>query len=881
MTAGSGAEDASVEPMTPERWARVESVFGSALELPPAERAAFVARSCGSDSVLCGEVLSLLEEHASDPGFLDMPPWASHAAPDTDAIPEQIGPYRILRSLGRGGMGQVYLAEREAADLRQQVALKVLRRGMDTDDLLARFRRERRILATLNHPNIARLLDAGATESGLPYFVMEYVEGEALLACCDAQRLDVRARLRLFGSICAAVQTAHRSLIVHRDLKPHNILVTRDGVPKLLDFGIAKIVDPQHSEFGAAATREDVRLLTPDYAAPEQIRGEAVTTACDVYALGVLLYELLAGCHPFAASRGTRAELERSILERDPAAPSARVTGAAAAVRGASVRQLVRQLRGDLDTIVLTALRREPEARYALALSLHEDLERQRSGRTIRARPASAGYRLRKFVARNRVGVGAAAVLFLVLGAATAITRYQSLRIREASARVERERDKALEVSSFLLEMFGATGADQPAGDTVTARELLDRRAATLDNAYPNDPEMRAEMQYTLAEGYEKLGLFEAAEPLARKSLAARQSLFGAAHPDVVASLDQVGWLQHQRRSLEEAEALLRSAVTTGRQVFAPPGDTRLARALNDLGVVREARGDFREAADLYRESLAMRRALPGEAEVGVAITTSNLAAALYRKGDLDSAVVMAQQALALFRRVLGPDHQRTTIVQSNLAAMQSARGDHEGAAQQQREIMERRRRLFGPTHASVAFSMDMLANELTLTGQYPEADSLLHQALAIQSRNGAERDLATTHRLLAELELATQRPAAALQDFQVGIALTRRVFGEQHENVATLLARQAQAFQTLGQDAQAESSLRASLRIFEKAVGPRQRNTLAVRLTLAEQLQREGRTALARAELAPIDSAAEAAIASRDDLLGQRLRTVRAALAR
>ncbi|MGH7555500.1 MAG: protein kinase domain-containing protein, partial [Longimicrobiales bacterium] len=781
---------------------RIEALFSRALELARDERPAFLDRASAGQPDLRAEVEALLEQHDSAPGVLDgSPAWlAPEEVPAEERLPSTIGPYRVVRVLGRGGMGQVYLAEREEADVRQLVAIKVMRAGLDTDDLVARFRNERRILARLDHPNIARLFDVGATAHGPPYFVLEYVDGEPLVDFCDRRKLTLPERLRLFETICAAVHYAHRALVVHRDIKPHNILVNAEGVPKLLDFGIAKLLDPD-VESAAPLTRTNARLLTPEYSSPEQVRGDPVTTSCDVYALGVLLYELLAGTHPYAGRSGGRATLERLILEVDPAAPSASVAAAAesaagadriAAARGVSAIQLRRQLEGDLDTVALKAMRKEPEARYASALELAEDVERHLAGHPVRARPATLRYRALKFALRNRLAVSGAAALFLVLAASTAITLGQSRRIRLESERVTRERDKALQVRSLLLEMFGTTGPDQPTGDAVTARQLLDRQAGAIDVAFDDDPEMRAEMLDVLAEGYEKLGLLEQAEPLARRALEVRRALFGERHPDLVVSLNVLGWLLHERGQLDEADTLLREAVAVGRAVFPEEGDARLARALNDLGNMRSTRGNFDEAAALFRESIDMRRRLLGDEHIGVAIATSNLSVALYRDGEIAGGVREGRAALDLFRRVLGPDHQRTITVQANLAAMQGGEGDHEGAAREHRDILERRKRLFGARHPTVAASLTLLANDLMRLGRDAEAEPLLVEALAIlRSAQGARPiDVAATLRVLGDIKARGGRNLEALRDFRAGLTTLRRTTGERHAEGVVLLSR-------------------------------------------------------------------------------------------
>jgi serine/threonine-protein kinase len=500
--------------MTPERWTQIEDLFARALALAAHERAQFLQQTC-TDPALRREVEALLAEHDTDPNFLETSPWLDPVPLESTDQPQRIGEYRILQSLGQGGMGQVYLAEREAPGFRLRVAIKVMRYGHGPDDRTARFRAERQILANLNHPNIARLFDVGATEQGLPYFVMEYIDGVPILEYCDQRRLGLQERIVLFQSIAAAVQHAHRSLIVHRDLKPQNILVTNEGVAKLLDFGIAKILEPA-AGMPVGLTRPGFLMLTPDYAAPEQLLGQPITTACDVYALGVLLYELLVGQHPFRDRVASPLETQRRALESDPAVPSSRVTEETARLRNTTAATLQRQLQGALENIILKAMRRQPDTRYASAQGLAEDLER--------------------FAASE-------------------------------SARLAHERDRAAALRDFLLDMFSPAGGNSTANEAGMARQVLARRAAAIFHEYPENPELRAEMMYVLAESYRGLGMPAEAEPLARASLDLRRSLPGIRPADVVTSLEQLGRILQQTGQSQEAAALLREAAGPPRQM--------------------------------------------------------------------------------------------------------------------------------------------------------------------------------------------------------------------------------------------------------------------------------------------------------------------------
>src|SRR5271155_4174136 len=442
---------------------------------------------------------------------------------------DRMGPYRVLRTLGAGGMGEVYLAERADAQFEQQVAIKVVHGGALGGAMHSRLKLERQILAQLDHPNIAHLTDGGELPDGRAYIVMEYVDGIAIDAYCDSNRLDIVARLKLFQIVCAAVHYAHQNLIVHRDLKPSNILVTAEGIPKLLDFGIAKLLDErQAGSHTLAVTHADFRLMTPDHASPEQVRGQAITTSSDVYVLGVLLYKLLTGVSPFVIPTMRLTDIERAICEKDPPLPSHAVdthdtaqTRSIVEVRSTTAKRLRRRLGGDLDNIVLMAMRKEPERRYGSSQQMADDIQRYLDGKPVIAHRDTLSYRTTKFVRRHWLTVTAATgVVFLIL--AFAMTTYmQSLRIAaerdrvaEQRATAERERARAEEVSSFLVNLFRLSDPQENRGNQVTARELLDSGAKRLQAELQDQPSTKAALLATVGQVYDSLGQFQVAEPI-------------------------------------------------------------------------------------------------------------------------------------------------------------------------------------------------------------------------------------------------------------------------------------------------------------------------------------------------------------------------------
>ena len=592
-------------PMTPERWQQVKAVFEEALERAPGERAAFLDQACRDDDALRREVDSLLASHDDAPGFLDeplaldvLPPSGDDGAARTG---RRIGAYRLVREIGHGGMGAVYLAERADGQFQQQVAVKFIRHGIDSATLRRRFRTERQILARLEHPNIARLIDGGVSDDGLPYLAMEYVEGTRIDAYCDAQHLSTNERLRLFLAVCEAVHYAHQNLVVHRDLKPSNILVTESGAVKLLDFGIAKLLDDKDDATQPPVdevplTRTGMRVMTPEYASPEQVRGEPVTTASDVYALGIILYELLAGQRPYRLSGLSPGEVERIVCDQAPARPSTAVTRAAetgdtrpatpeeiSRMRSTQPDKLRRRLAGDLDTIVMMALRKDPSRRYGSVGQLSEDIQRHLDGLPVTARPDSVAYRTSKFIRRHWVGVTAAVVVFLSLLGGIATTAWQARVAGQQRQKAEqRFADVRSLASSVLFELHDAI-AELP-GST-SARDLLVQRSLEYLDRLAQDAASDTALLVELATAYRRvgdvqgnptnanLGQTQAALASYRKALTIAQAAI-ASDPEALNTRrslalieERLSDVQAATGALEAADSSLRAAVDLYHQI--------------------------------------------------------------------------------------------------------------------------------------------------------------------------------------------------------------------------------------------------------------------------------------------------------------------------
>ena len=742
--------------MDDQLWHRADELLDEALDLPPEERSAFVDRAAAGDSGLAALVRRLLSHAEADggelapglrlsfsPGMALLDPedtGEEEAAASADSMAGTVvGRYRILGELGRGGMAVVYRAERMDGGFEQQVALKQTRLGFDSEQMIRRFERERQILARATHPDVARLLDGGVGPDGRPFLVMELVDGVPLDQYCDQKRLTVRERLGLFLRVARAVEYAHRNLVVHRDLKPSNILVTDDGHPKLLDFGIAGLLAGPEEDAGITngITRHDLRPMTPAYASPEQVRGEPVTTLSDVYQLGLLLYLLLTGRTPYRQeSAHTPLALARAISEEPPTRPSEALLRPGtpaeestpaeeiARLRRTSPARLARLLDGDLCSIVLMALRKEPERRYSSVTRLAEDVERYLAGRTVAARPDSLWYRGRTFTRRHRIAVLFAGLLFAALVTFSVTTAVQARRIAAERDRANREAEIAGQVSRFLTELFKVSDPSEARGNTVTAREILDRGSAEIDRRLPEPSLVRARLQRTMGEVYESLGLYAQAVPLLKGAESTAAQAGGERHLETVAARVGLGRVYLRMGRYEEAGKLLRPALEARREALGEEHPETLDVAAN-LASLSVYEGRKEEAEVLSRQVLEARRRVLGPAHLDTLGSANNLATALFRLGRLEEAEALYREVFEGLRRIEGPDHPRTLTVASNLGSVRIQLGRLDDAEPLLRDTIARRRRVLGAAHPSTLAAESNLAGLLEDRGRLAESEAL------------------------------------------------------------------------------------------------------------------------------------------------------------
>jgi len=678
----------------------------------------------------------------------------------------------------------------------------------------------------------------------VPYVVMEFVDGIRIDRYSDDEQLDVTDRLRLLLEVCGAVQHAHQNLVIHRDLKPSNILVTTDGVPKLLDFGIGKLLDTEADSNGPADTRTEHRILTPEYAAPEQLRGEPVTTASDVFALGIVLYEVLTGTHPWAGV----AQADRlSAIERGPpTAPSEAVAAGSESGPSIDPARRRRRLAGDLDTIVLKALRPEPERRYPTVDALADDLRRHLEGRPVSARPDTFGYRARRFVSRHRAAVLAGTVVTLTLvGAGAAI----ALQRAEAAERVAADRDKLRETQGFLLEMFGAVGPDESPGGEVSARALLDAQAKRLDD-YADRPELQAEIQLVLADGYQRLGLLDQARPLADSALQTRVRVLAPDDPDVARARALLGWIERERGEIERAAELLREAVASLR-VASPAAPEALAKALNDLGVVLGDQAHHEKAASALEEALALRRAAPGGDRRSVGVTANNLSSAYWQLGRRDEAVPLLEESLAALEASLGPEHGRVWLARANLLIVRTEGQPPEERVAAWREYLDRAERVFGPMHRETAWALYQLGSSLYQARPGPDgAAARLAESAATLTRavEVADSTFGPTHPRTAIILvgqsngfLLGRRYRESIAARERAIEIYRSAYGDDYPDIGLALREIARARYGLGEGEEGDRIAREALEHHRRAFGPRHSTTLSQQVNVARRMTATG----------------------------------------
>ena len=847
--------------MSESAFERLDALFHAALEQPETQRERFVDEACGDDAAMRRRLRAMLAHDASgqDPLAAAVRAGQRQARGRPEAMPERIGPFRLLKRLGQGGMGTVYLGEREGSDFQQRVAIKLLHDLDDSQMTSARLRRERHLLARLEHPNIARLIDGGELEDGTPYVAMEYVEGVSLTRHAARRELGLGARLHLFLQLLDAIAYAHRHLIVHRDIKPENVLVDAEGNVKLLDFGIAKLLDAPGAT-ATAATMTVAGAMTPCYASPEQLLGQPVSTQTDVYSLGVVLYELLTGSLPFPPDPDVSPlQLQNRICTTQPIAPSHVDTQVTPP----------RRLRGDLDNIVLKALRKEPLRRYASVEALADDLRRFLAGRTVSARPDSWRYRLGKFVARNPLGVGVSMALLATLLAFAVTSRWQATRYAAERDRAEGEATAAKQVAEYMIDLFRVPDPIESANRDLSARDLLDKAAASLPKEMDKAPLLRARMMHVIGLSYANIGAYERAVRMLKSALAIREAELGPDSFEVSDSLNRLGNVYRMYGQLDLAEQALGRALAIRERISSGPS-AELADAFNNVGLLQYQLGHYRAALTTLQRAIDMNRAVSGD-------DTDAIATALHNRALAQQSLAHYAQAESDIRRAIAIKEKlglqgRSTLVNSQavLSSLLFAEGRLADSQKLRSATLARRRALYPQGHPGLVAGLVNMGRLQLMLGDVTRAARSYDEALSWARRLDAPSRLLTARVLVAQgrMALATGDIAGARKSLGQALAIRRAALAADHPDLAEAQYLAGVTALAAGNNEKAATLLKAAMQQRQAQLPrdhPRRRET---RLALAALDAQLGRFAAARQAMQAIVQDAPAGRTLRSDLV-------------
>ena len=827
--------------LSPTRWKAVSPYLDQAMDLDDDARGRFQAELRLENPSLAADLDQLLDEQRTvlAEQFLEHMAFAPPPAPSLAG--QTRGGWRLVEAIGHGGMGTVWRAERADGRFEGQAAVKLLNlslMGSSSSNGEERFRREGSLLARLNHEHIARLLDAGVSPAGQPYLVLEHIDGSPIDRYCDEHRLGVDARVRLFFGVLDAVAHAHANLIVHRDLKPSNVLVSSEGRVKLLDFGIGKLLE---SEAWGVLTHDGVSVLTPEFAAPEQVTHRPVTTATDVYSLGVLLYVLLSGRHPAGEASRSPAELIRAIVDSEPRrlsdvvldspadAPGLALTSAAR--RATTPEKLRRQLRGDLDTIVARALRKGSDARYPSVSALADDLKRYLAQEPIGARPGGVAYRLGKFVRRHAVGVAVSAGVALLFTGGAA---YYTVRLTQERDRATMEARKSAKVSELMTDLLtsGDPYRDKP---NPTVPDLLDSAAARVQQELADQPGTVAEILTAIGRVYTRLENYDRARPLLDRAVLLARGAGGPEHPRLGQALNDLGVLQRRMAELHASVATLKEALDVRRRLIGPRHKD-LGVTLSEIGRTYEDMGDTVNAEAWSREALAMRRAVFGEEHRETATNLGDLGRMLWRRGDLVGAEPLLRQSLDITRRTLGDRHPNVAGALLNLGNVLEDKGEHVAAEALFRQALAIRREVLAPTHSSVAGALNSLAGVLREERRLDEARAALEEALsiAVPFYGSDSRQVAAYRVSLARVYLAQSDAVSAEPLLRQALAVRVRAYDSEDWRIAATRSLLGDALTSLRRYEEAETLLLEARRVLKPVPGGqgREAEATATRLT-------------------------------------------------
>ncbi len=720
--------------MNQDRLHKVRELFDESSNLSADEREFYLTTKCADDPELKKEILTLFDSLANTKDFLEEP--LTIVEQDkinfTDPyIGKQIGSYIIDGEAGVGGMGIVYTGKRNDKEFEQKVAIKILKHGITSEYLLKRFQVERQTLANLQHQNIARLLDGGRTVDGLPYLVMEFIDGTPITEFCNKENLSIQAILKIFRKVCEAVHYAHQNLVIHRDLKPGNILVTKDGIPKLLDFGIAKLIDDELAETNEGLTRAGVWHLTPEYASPEQIKGEKITTVSDVYSLGVLLYHILTGIQPYKITSSSPAAISKIITEEKIQKPSEKVQDKSERYIESRLflnDKISNQLKGDVDNIILKAMHKDPVRRYVSVEQFSEDIRRHLSGLPVIAQKDTAGYRLSKFIQRHKKGVVASSIflMFMIISLVAFIWQANIAAKERDNAKLENQ--KVETVNNFLQEMLSSVDPTE-VGKDVKVYDILKKASVDVGNNFSRHPEIEASVRKTIGVTLTNLGEFDEAKPHLVKSLELNNKVYGRESYQSAESMHELALYYHWIGDLNIADSLYTKSINVFRKNSDSPPRS-LAGAINDLGILKEEQAKYQESLNLLKEALSIYQKNFGETDRDVASTLNNLALTLESLNDIDGAEKYYKKSLEVYLKLYSPNRPEISTIYNNLAYIYIDKDSLSKAEEYFKKSLELKINSFGKNHSLVGLGyMNLGALEFTMNN-FKSAESNLLAAL-------------------------------------------------------------------------------------------------------------------------------------------------------
>jgi eukaryotic-like serine/threonine-protein kinase len=812
-------------------WNLVKSVVDEALTFSGNERNTYLETVFQKNPDIADEVkemLSLIEETEknhfmqnvrSDSKELLSGLYYDYSKPaiKRNFLGKKIGNYHITDVLGIGGMGMVFRASRTDGEFSHAVAVKILKKGLDTDENLLRFRLEREILASLKHPNIAQIYDGGITDDGLPYLIMELIEGRPINEYCNERKLTVLERVGLFKQICTAVDFAHKNLVIHRDLKAPNIYVTENGVVKILDFGIAKLLGSENPNIDLVQTEPGRKFWTPHYASPEQVTGEPVTTAADIYALGVLLHYLLTDTYPLDLDGKNIHSVEQTILNSDPASPSRCISGVKniseiAGLRSMDPSAFEKSLKGDLDALVLKSIRKEPEYRYDSVHQLIEDIERFETGKPLTASTGTIRYKAAKYIKRNRNGIAAAA-LFLI--SIIGFSVFYTLKITQERNLAQLERDKAEQVADFLTGLFSAGNPVNAQGELLTAVDLLEIGIERADDL-SDQPLVQAEMLYTIGSSFRGMVMPEKAVTVLERALDLQRNHLPADHPDIAFTLNALGSVHWSVDEDEKAEPYHREALEM-RQRLHGKSHPDVFTSLNNYALVLKDLGHLDEAENIYRENLEARRAYYGPVHSKVTYSLNNLAFLLVERGKLEEAERYYREGLEAVLSIQGDDHSDAAIFLNNLGSLLHRQGKLDEAEEMLRESIRIRERVYGENHGNVARALNGLTNVLRDKQQYDAAEEAALRSLQIVTSNhgGDHTNIATRLEILGQIYWESSRPDKAEEYLSDALQMRIRLFPEGSPDLARSYNTLGNFYLNTGQPEQAAPYFTEALGMF------------------------------------------------------------------